>query len=160
MQGLLVAVVVLLSGVAFGAVAAEGRANQKGKPAYFVFRDATRTNEFVIRLKSPAQIRHARALLAGTTTERRHVGGIIIKRPAAYNPRWSYHLAPKSIEFFDFAAEVCDANMLYVQQHLSQVGGAFLPGNRWCPWSSTLVREIPRRDAAPRIPLSPFRPAR
>ena len=116
------------------------------KRAYFVFRDVDR-NEFVIMLKDPAQIRHARALLTGRTTERPHVSGIIVKKRAPYNPRWRYHLAPDSIEFFDFAIEVCDATILYVQQHLSEVGGEFLPGNRWCPWSSELVREIHRRDA-------------
>lgn len=32
--------------------------------------------------------------------------------------------------------------MTYVEKHLSDVGGAFLPGNAWCPWSSRLIAEV------------------
>ena len=49
---------------------------------------------------------------------------------------------PDSIEFFDVAAEVCDATMRYVEEHLDEVGGAFLSGNRWCPWGSKLTGEL------------------
>lgn len=111
--------------------------------AFFEFRDVGVTNKFVIMLRDRRKIREARAILAGKQTERTHVGGIIVKKRAWYNPRWRYHLAPDSIEFFGFSIEVCDANMQYVQEHHKEVGGAFLPGNRWCPWSSELVREIP-----------------
>jgi hypothetical protein len=34
--------------------------------------------------------------------------------------------------------EVCDASMTYVEDHLDEVGGAFLPGAQWCPWDSKL----------------------
>ncbi|MEH2433373.1 MAG: hypothetical protein V7K25_03825 [Nostoc sp.] len=40
------------------------------------------------------------------------------------------------------AIEVCDATTNYVNDHLDEVGGAFLPGLFWCPWSSQLVKEI------------------
>jgi hypothetical protein len=111
--------------------------------AFFEFGDVTKTNKFVMMLRDRAKIRQARAILAGRETESTHVGGVIVKKRAWYNPRWRYHLAPDSIEFFGFAIEVCDANMQYVQEHLREVGGAFLPDNRWCPWSSKLVRAIP-----------------
>jgi len=32
--------------------------------------------------------------------------------------------------------------MRYIEGHLDDVGSGFLPGNRWCPWSSTLIEEI------------------
>lgn len=73
--------------------------------------------------------------------------GIVVASKAPYNPAWSYHLRPDSISFFEMAIEVCDANMRYVEEHLDEVGGAFLPGGGWCPWSSKLVREIPPSDA-------------
>jgi hypothetical protein len=38
--------------------------------------------------------------------------------------------------------EVCDAATTYVEEHLDEVGGAFLPGRRWCPWSSRVLEEI------------------
>jgi hypothetical protein len=49
---------------------------------------------------------------------------------------------PQSIEFFDVAAEVCDASMGYVQEHLGEIGDAFLPDSVWCPWGSELTREL------------------
>jgi hypothetical protein len=114
---------------------------QAAPAAYFVMTDITR-EEFVIQLTDPGKIQHARDLLSGTTADRPHVLGRIIKRPVAYNPRWSYHLNPDTVDFFDYAIEVCDATIPYVEDHLDEAGGAFLPGLVWCDWSSRLVREI------------------
>jgi hypothetical protein len=111
-------------------------------PAYFEMTDVTH-HVFVIEMTKPGDIEHARELLRGETTDRPHVIGRIVKRPAGYNRRWSYHVAPESAGFFDFAIEVCDATIPYVQEHLDEAGGAFLPGLVWCDWSSRLVREIP-----------------
>jgi hypothetical protein len=110
--------------------------------AYFEFVDITRSTA-VLKLTDVAKIQHARALVNGATTDRPHVLGRIVKRPAPYNPRWSYHYNPETIDFFDFAIEVCDATIPYVEDHLDEAGGAFLPGLIWCPWSSRLVREVP-----------------
>ncbi|GAA2635247.1 twin-arginine translocation signal domain-containing protein [Actinomadura fulvescens] len=109
--------------------------------ALFEITDITR-ERFVIKLTDPAEIKHARDLVNGETTDRPHVVGRIIKRSAPYNPRWSYHFNPATIDFFDMAIEVCDATIPYVEDHLDETGGAFLPGLVWCPWTSRLVREI------------------
>ncbi|MGY5130460.1 BP74-related protein [Streptomyces nigrescens] len=111
--------------------------------AYFVMTDVTR-EEFVIKLTDPRKIQHARDLLSGATSSEPHVIGRIDKRPAPYNWRWSFHLRPETIDFFDFAIEVCDATTPYVEEHLDEAGGPFLPGLIWCPWSSQLVREVPQ----------------
>jgi hypothetical protein len=110
--------------------------------AYFEFTDITRSTA-VLELTDPAKIQHARDLVNGTTSDKPHVIGRIVKRPAAYNPRWSFHYNPDTIDFFDVAIEVCDATIPYVEDHLDEAGGAFLPGLVWCPWSSRLIREIP-----------------
>ncbi|RFS86676.1 calmodulin-binding protein [Actinomadura spongiicola] len=110
--------------------------------AYFVFTDVTR-REAVVQLTDPADIEHARALVNGQTTERPHLVGRINKRPAPYNPPWTFHYDPATVDFFDFAIEVCDATIPYVEDHLDEAGGAFLPGLVWCPWTSRLLREIP-----------------
>jgi len=115
---------------------------QPGSIAYFEFKGSDETDRFVIKLLEQEKIKHARDLLAGNTKERPSVMGIIVKQKKTYNPGWSYHLQPKSISFFDTATEVCDANMRYVEEHLDEVGDAFLPGNRWCPWSSQLTKEL------------------
>ncbi|MFI0485569.1 calmodulin-binding protein [Actinomadura sp. 9N215] len=110
--------------------------------AYFVFTDITR-EEAVLKLTDPAKIQHARDLVSGETYDRPHVVGRILKRQADYNPRWSFHYNPDTVDFFDVAIEVCDATLPYVEDHLDEAGGAFLPGLVWCPWTSRLIREIP-----------------
>ncbi|MFI0367095.1 calmodulin-binding protein [Actinomadura sp. 1N219] len=109
--------------------------------AYFVFTDITR-EEAVLKLTDPAKIQHARELVNGETVDRPHVVGRIVKRQADYNPRWSYHYNPDTIDFFEVAIEVCDATIPYVEDHLDEAGGAFLPGLVWCPWTSRLIREV------------------
>lgn len=97
---------------------------------------------FVFELLDSSRIREAREIIANPGNRKNHVQGTVIQKPAAYNPEWSFHLAPNSIGFFENQIEVCDANVTYVQDHLDEVGGSFLPKSFWCPWSSRLVREI------------------
>jgi hypothetical protein len=111
-------------------------------PAYFVMTDITR-EEFVIKLTKSEDIEHARDLVTGATTDDPHVLTRIIPRPAPYNPLWSYHADPNETGFFDQGIEVCDASIPYVEDHLDEVGGPFLPGRIWCDWTSRLVREVP-----------------
>ena len=112
-------------------------------PARFVFEYPPASDQFVIELTDESKIQQARNILNGTQKyDETHVVGRIIKRPAPYNPKWSYQLDPASISFFSFAIEVCDANVGYVEDHLDEAGGAFLPGLYWCPWNSRLVKEI------------------
>ncbi|MET9952250.1 calmodulin-binding protein [Streptomyces sp. NPDC006339] len=113
-------------------------------PAYFEFTDITRERA-VVRLDDPEKIAHARALVNGETTERPHLVGRIAKSQAAYNPRWSFHFRPETVDFFDVAIEVCDATLPYVEDHLDEAGGAFLPGLVYCPWTSRLTREVTPR---------------
>ncbi|MEW2439993.1 calmodulin-binding protein [Streptomyces caniferus] len=144
----------MLAAAAVLAVAAAGPAQGKQagdaahrtrdeSAAYFVMTDVTRS-EFVIKLTDPRKIQHARDLLSGASHSEPHVVGRIDKRPAPYNWRWSFHLRPETIDFFDFAIEVCDATTPYVEDHLDEAGGPFLPGLVWCPWTSKLVREVPQ----------------
>ena len=110
--------------------------------AYFRFTDTNGQPRFVIELNDDAKIAHARKILSGEEKNRIHVHGRILKRPVPYNPGWSFHLDPITIDFFEVAIEVCDASMQYVEDHLDEACGAFLPGCHWCPWSSRLVDEV------------------
>ncbi|GII75844.1 hypothetical protein Sru01_08260 [Sphaerisporangium rufum] len=112
--------------------------------AYFAFDYPPSRETVVIKLTDPEKIQHARDLLAGKTQDRPHVMGRLVKRPEPYNPGWSFHLDPATISFFQVAIEVCDASPHYVEEHLDEAGGAFLPGLYWCPWGSRLVREVPK----------------
>ena len=114
--------------------------------AYFVFSVLPRPETFIVKLTDPAKIKKARDILNGVEKDDTAVGGIIVKSPACYNQPWSFHLDPESIGFFGVAAEVCDASIVSVEDFLDKAGGAFLPGNVWCPWSSRILREIPKPD--------------
>ncbi|MGW6421758.1 BP74-related protein [Nocardia sp. NPDC055053] len=113
------------------------------QPAYFTFtQPSSPGSEFVIELTDDKLIRHARRIVSGEETQEVHAHGRLVKRTAPYNPKWSFHLDPSTIRFFDMAIEVCDSDMNYVEEHLDEAGGAFLPGGHWCPWSSKLHREV------------------
>ena len=112
--------------------------------AYFVFDYPPAPEQFVIKLNRPEQIAQARRILSGEESGAVHIMGTVVKRPTRWNAPWRFHLAPKSIQFFELAIEVCDASIQYVDDHLDEVGGAFLPGSVWCPWGSRLLAEIPR----------------
>ncbi|MFD3532876.1 calmodulin-binding protein [Streptomyces sp. NPDC058664] len=121
--------------------AASGSPASAADPAYFEFTDITRET-FVVQLTDDAKIARARAILSGEEREETHVVGRIIKRTQPYNTKWSYHLDPSTVGFFSYAIEVCDATIPYVEDHLDEAGGAFLPGHYWCPWTSRLTREV------------------
>ncbi|MBB5781179.1 BP74-related protein [Nonomuraea jabiensis] len=139
MPRILTKIAAALASVAMLALACPAQAAER---ANFEFTDIS-GERFVVQLTDPEKIAHARDLLAGTTRDEPHLLGRIIKRPVAYNPRWSYHYDPSTVTFFDMAIEVCDATIPYVEDHLDEAGGAFLPGLYWCPWTSRLVRELP-----------------
>ncbi|WP_291688219.1 calmodulin [Bradyrhizobium sp.] len=98
----------------------------------FAVSDGAAKETFFIRLTDPVRIAEARAIVSGKETTRVAVAGVVVTEPAAYNQPWHFHLAPESISFFKQAIEVCDATTSYVEAHLDEVGGAFLPGNKWC----------------------------
>lgn len=111
--------------------------------AYFKFRDKTNINEiFVFKLTDTLKIQQARDILSGKINDTTQVMGKIVKTPVPYNLPWSFHLDPASINFFQAAIEVCDARISYVESHLNESCGSFLPDCLWCPWSSKLIEEI------------------
>ncbi|NEU71674.1 calmodulin [Hassallia byssoidea VB512170] len=110
--------------------------------AYFAFETRPNEKPFTIKLTDPEKIQKARDILSGKETDTIHVMGRIKKIPADYNSNWDYQLDSSTISFFPVAIEVCDATTNYVNDHLDEVCGAFLPGCFWCPWSSKLVKEV------------------
>ncbi len=114
--------------------------------AYFAFAQRTSDEKsvrlFFFKLTEVARISEARSIIADPHQAKRSVSGIIIPKRAPYNPEWSFHLEPASIDFFQIQKEVCDANCTYVEDHLGEIGGSTLPHSFWCPWSSHLIAEI------------------
>ena len=137
-SSLVIAALLIAATTALTAAPAQAAAVE---PVYFEMR--TIENEpFVFKLTDPRKIEHARRILSGEEQQEVHVIGRIVKRPAPYNPRWSFHYDPNTIDFFAYAIEVCDATVSYVEDHLDEACGAFLPGCVFCPWTSRLVREV------------------
>lgn len=114
------------------AASSDDMSMQGGTPAYFRVDDGDAREAFVIQLFDPA-----RAIVTGSEKTRVHVMGTVVSRPKQYNPPWHFHLGPDSISFFETAIEVCDATTTYVEAHLAEVGGSFLPNAHWCPWIFT-----------------------
>jgi hypothetical protein len=67
--------------------------------ALFLVSNGLASEAFVISLDDARRISKARAIITGLERKQVHVGGIIVKSHAAYNPRWSFHLDPRSIVF-------------------------------------------------------------
>jgi hypothetical protein len=109
--------------------------------AYFEFVDYEQ-RAFVIKLTSDQRIAEARRILKGEEKESVHVMGRLKKSKASWNPNWDFHMDPDTVSFFTMAIEVCDSTIQYVEDHLDEACGAFLPGCFWCPWSSKLTREL------------------
>ena len=107
--------------------------------AYFQFKDFD-SNTFVFKLVDASTIKEAREILAKKLKV--HVMGTLEKSPVAYNTPWHFHLKPETITFFEVTSEVCHSTIQYVEVHLSEAGGEFLPQNFWCPWSSVLTKEV------------------
>ena len=112
-------------------------------PAVFMFDDPPGTATYCVQLTDPKQIEHARGLIAGTVKDAPHIQGKIIKSRAPYNQQWHSQIDPATASFFSNAMEVCDATIPYLEDHLSEACGAFLPGCAWCPWASRLLQEVP-----------------
>jgi hypothetical protein len=117
---------------------------EAGGAAFFLMHGPPHPETFVVKLRDPEQIERARRILAREEPLAVHVMGRVHRRGKPWNPPWNYRLVPRSVQFFEVAIEVCDASIRYVEEHLDEVGGAFLPGRVWCPWGSRLVEEIPR----------------
>ncbi len=98
--------------------------------------------EFIVDITNDADIDHARRLLTGVETSKPHIMGRIRKQKKDYNPSYDFYLDPQTVAFFDMAIEVCDSTPQYVDDHLDEACGAFLPGCYWCPWGSKLTREV------------------
>jgi hypothetical protein len=108
---------------------------------YFAFTQPA-CKEFVFQLTDANLIQKALDILSGKEAKAVHVAGRIAKKKASYNSNWSYYLDPGTISFFELVGETYNADIQYVEDHLSEACGAFLPGCYWTPATSKLTREV------------------
>ncbi|NTJ68319.1 calmodulin [Agrobacterium rhizogenes] len=109
---------------------------------YFEFETSPYDAKFVFELTDETKIAHVLKILSGEEKDKVHVIGRIKVGRKSYNPNLDFYMDPDSIDFFEVSIEVCDATTNYVNDHLDEAGGAFLPGYVWCPWSSKVTREV------------------
>jgi len=81
-------------------------------------------------LTDPADIDTARRLLAGDDVPSIPNGRVL--RETGVNTGYSWSLDPGDIEFADVTVEVCDGLP-------SDVEAGTITGDRYCPWSATVV---------------------
>ena len=87
-------------------------------------------------------IKKARGIISGRITQGTSIEGDIVKEPVWYNKPWSWYLNSDSINFFQQSMEVCESSVVYLEEHLNEVGGAFLPKGHWCSWQSYPLEEV------------------
>ena len=108
---------------------------------YFIVSDGVTPRNFIVKFDTAERVRMARDIIAGQLPSL-HVKGNIVTTAAIYNPGWSWHLDPASIEFFSVASNVCDQTFSNTESNLANVGNTFLTSGTICPWSSYLVAEV------------------
>ena len=91
---------------------------------------------FKALLTEPSDIEVARRLLAGEDVPSIPNGRIV--RETGVNEGYSWSLDPNDIEFTDVTIEVCDGLP-------SDVELGVVTGDRYCPWSATVIGVDPAR---------------
>jgi uncharacterized protein (TIGR03437 family) len=114
--------------------------------AYFQIGDVA-GDSIIVRVHQAAAIQKARDVLAGRSGALVMIGKVV-PVPAFYNPGWNFHVDPLTVEFAESAIEVCDSSIGGVERGLNNIGGSFLPGFRWCPWTAKILAELPMPDEA------------
>jgi len=120
----------------------KGRCDKKYRARLFEMSDGKDT--FVLKIDDPETILQARKILNKTERTFRHISGKIIPAPAEKydNGKWHFRIDPQTVFFFDEGKPECNASIADVEEAVV-AEKELLPDNRWCPFGSYLVREIP-----------------
>ncbi len=89
---------------------------------------------YKVLLTDPADILHARRLLAGEDIPSIPNGRVI--RETGVNEGYSWSIDPNDIDFADVTVEVCDGLP-------SDVETGVVTGDRYCPWSAVILAVDP-----------------
>ncbi len=121
-------------------------------PAFFTVDGVTAGSKgFVMKLDTAASIATARDIIANKTSI--HFMGKVVKGAMPWNVPWSFYLDPASIEFngkfepesCNFTADAVEANI--VAGFAPNGGPPASASWLWCPWNSSLGRELPAADS-------------
>lgn len=92
-----------------------------------------RDDTFVVFVNERKPIRQMKAEAAAG--DKTLIVSGIVRGARRYNRDWSYSMGPGSIVLGEVFVEVCDAAPRYVEKHRKE-----WLGERWCPWSSYVVK--------------------
>ena len=87
--------------------------------------------QYRILVVDPDNIAIAHRLLSGQDAPS-IPNGLIVRGDPSVNTGWSWHIDPQSLEFADATTEVCDGKPSFVED-------GTLSGDRFCPWSATVI---------------------
>ena len=124
----------LASGLALAIAACGGGSASPDAGAPVVATFEVLDERFRVLLTDPADILHARRLLAGEDIPSIPNGRVIPE--TGVNDGYGWSLDPNDIEFADVTIEVCDGLP-------SDVEDGVISGDRYCPWSAVVVAVDP-----------------
>jgi hypothetical protein len=107
---------------------------------FFEFQ-ASEGTKFVAWTNKQSVLDNIDAQLAREVGERdQHINGKILKNDTGcdLNYEWSWYFDPDDWDLSDISIELCDGNPNYVEENLND----YLDIERYCPWSSVVLREI------------------
>jgi hypothetical protein len=93
--------------------------------------------EFIVKILGNEKISKARSMIVGQE-EALSITGTVIPQKESYNPNYSYHLDPSTINFFVEGPTLCDADPVYVENNLPVWVET---AKTWCPGSSYILAE-------------------
>jgi hypothetical protein len=110
--------------------------------AQFVVHTA-HAESFVVEMSDPDEIASARNQLAGREATKGVAGRVVrgnpgFNRDVLRGVRYSWHLDPDTVHFFEISIEVCDGIPSFVESHLDE----WVAQGQFCPWSSKIVQEL------------------
>lgn len=127
--GLLAGVLVSACGGNDGSPSAD--ASEPADGAVVVTFQVADDQTYRVLLTDPADIDNARRLQAGEDVPS-IPNGRVIRDETGVNEGYSWSIDPEDIEFADVTIEICDGVP-------SDVEAGIVSGDRYCPWSATVV---------------------
>jgi len=126
-----------LTGQAAAATESSGAQGLKGGAlATFQVCGEHHCDNFKLWTTNTQTVAQLKALQAGTSHANIPIGPLAKgPGPSAYNKPWSWHYDPVKVHMAELAAEACDGEPSYVEEHLAD----FLHLGSYCPWGAKLV---------------------
>lgn len=108
---------------------------------FFEFGHRGSDDTYIAWTSQASVIQNVEAQLALPEAERnQHINGEIQRMPTGcnLNKDWSWYFSPDNWDLAELSIELCDGNPTYVEENLED----YLDIERYCPWSSYVLREI------------------